>query len=196
MLLSYFALQGRVEMVLRTQALAIQEKLTSQMQLSPHSSRVTPWLQACSFSVNCSPSFLAGLGEVEEGRKSRCQHTSGSGLKAEEYMLLVPDQMEGWEQKQHPTNLKMDAGAGAVNSQLSGRRSLSRSDAGSEEATFVSHFVLLYFSCSPPCCYDESCLQIIASILFSSMKNQAHTTLVQKGSGSHSSFSDNKLVHM
>lgn len=74
-------------------------------------------------------------------------------------------------------------------------RSLSRSDAGSEEATFVSHFVLLYLSCSPPCCYDESCLQIIASILFSSMKNRAHTTLEQKGSGIPSSFSDNKPVH-
>lgn len=72
-------------------------------------------------------------------------------LKAEEYTLLVPDRTEGWEWKLYPTNPKMDAGAagaaraGAVKSQLSGKLSLLKSDAGLEEATFVSHFVLIRF---------------------------------------------------
>lgn len=126
----------------------------------------------------------------------RCQRTLVTGLKAEEHMLLVPNRTEGREWKLHPTNPKMDAGAGAVNSQLSGKLSLSRSEAGLEEATFVSHFVLIYLSSSLPRCYDESSLQIIASISFSFTKKQAHTTLVLKGSGVRSSFSDNKLVHM
>lgn len=102
---------------------------------------------------------------------------------------------EGREWKLYPANPKMDAGAGAVNSQISGKLSRLRSEAGLEEATFVSHFVLIYLSSTQPHCYDESSLQIIASISFSFIKNQAHTTSVLKGSGVPSSFSDNKLVH-
>lgn len=131
--------------------------------------------------------------------KARCHHTSGRGLKADEHMLLVPHRTEGREWKPHPTNPKMDtgaAGAGAVSSQLSGKLSLLRSEAGLEEATFVSHFVLIYLSSSLPHCYHESSLQIIASISFSFIKKQAHKPLVLKGSGVLISFSDNKLVHV
>lgn len=39
----------------------------------------------------------------------------------------------------------------AANSQLSGKLSLSRSEAGLKEATFVSHIVLIHLSSSPPC---------------------------------------------
>lgn len=161
---------------------------------------MTPWLQAPSCSVNPSPA--SSLGWERQGGKARCQHTSERGLKAEEYMLLVPDRTEGWEWKLHPTNPKMDAravgaaGAGAVNSQLSGKLSLSRSEASLEQATFVSHFVFMYLSSSLPHCYDESSFQIIASISFPFTKKQAHTTAVLKGSGVPSSFSDNKLVHV
>lgn len=111
-------------------------------------------------------------------------------------MLLVPDRTQGREWKLHPTNPKMDVGAGAVNSQRSGKLSLLRSEAGLEEATFVSHFVLIYLSSSLPRCYDESSLQIIASISFSFIKKQANITSVLKGSGVLSSFSDNKLLHV
>lgn len=195
MLQSYSALQGQAEMVLHTQASAIQEKSYFPNVAFPPQQQgdsLAPGLLVLRKLFSQLTRWAARGGGGDEIKMSAYLRV---GVKAEEYMLLVPDQMEEWEQKQHPTKLKMDAGAGAVNSQLSGKRSLSRSDAGSEEATFVSHFVLLYLSCSLPCCYDKSCLQIIAPILFSSVKNQAHTTLEQKGSAIPSSFSDN-TVHM
>lgn len=174
--------------------LAIQEKSHFPNLAFPTQQQGDSLAPGPSCSVNHSPSFLAGLGKL--GGKARCQHTSGTGLKAEEYMLLVPNRTDGWEWKLHRTNSKMDSGVGAVNGQLSGKLSLSRSEAVLEEATFVSHFVLIYLSSSLPRCYDESSLQIIASISFSFMKKQTHTTLVLKGSGVPSSFSDNKLVRM